>query len=191
MSKTRKYGFLGVLVLVVLLGLLLAAGPALAESRAATHVRASFVDMLDEGTAFENQPLPGEVEAFGWTPYAIVTASTGPNAERFYGWATFYLHLIVRPSGDNSHDGLIVFTSVEPSKANWTHGAPFSDNLPAEEYWLWSGTMTGVSLSGHNHVFHMELTGHNDNVGLHATCTWFMNLWTNCQMVAFITPETP
>lgn len=190
MSKTRRYGVLGVFVLAVMLGLMLAAGPALAESSAATHVRASFVGMLDEGTPVENQPLPGEVEAFGWTPYAMVTASTGPNAERFYGWATFYLHLVVRPSGDDSQDGLIAFTSVDPSPG-WVLLAPFLSNLPAEEDWLWFGTMTGVTLSGHNHIFHMELTGYNDNAGLHATCTWFMNLWTNCQMVAFITPETP
>lgn len=184
-----RLGLLGALALALLLGLLLAATPALAGDYPAATMRATFLDILD-GTPGEPGPEwpEGTLVTENFTPYGVVTAATGPEGYRFMGYAVMSLYVVEPPTGNNYHWGTIVFTTADPSTA-WVAGVDFWVNLPPEDIWLWKGTWDGVTLNKHNHLVNLELTGCNDNSGLHASVTWKMNLWTNIQMVALITDD--
>jgi hypothetical protein len=189
----RRYGKCGILealVLTLLLGLLLAATPALAGDYPAATMRATSLGLLNEGT--EVAPGPewpeGTTVTENWTPYGVVTATTGPEGWRFMGYAVMCLTVVEPPTGNNYHWGPIVFATADPS-VGWNPAYDFATNLPPASTWLWEGTWDGVTLNKHNHLVYLDLTGCNANAGLHASVTWKMNLWTNVQMVALITDE--
>jgi hypothetical protein len=183
----RRCGIGAVLVLA-LVGLLLAAGPASATYDPAVHMRAAFTGYLEEGTDDPNDA--NHVTAF--TPYCVVTQATGPEGYRFPVYAVCYLELFIDPEhGNNTHNGWIAFIDVDPTTLEWVPGAPFLDNLPDQSHWLWFGTWDGHTNNDRNHIVDLELTGYGDNGELTASVQWRMNDWTNIQMVALMAPVTP
>ena len=173
-----------VLALLLAVCLLATARPASAAAAAAT-LHGTFVDYLDD-----NQPPtygPDGTEYWDdWTALGVWTSTTGPEGGRFLGYVVMCLDLVIPPRGNNYHTGDIVFTTQDPRP--WNTDRPFLANLPDEKTWLWKGTWDGVTLNKRNHVIHLDLTGYGTNSGLKAKVTWFMNLWTNANAVAFVTP---
>lgn len=172
--------------LLLALCLLATAGPALAAEPAAT-MSGTFVGVLDPG---EVTVVNGTTYTEGWVPFGLITQATGPQGQRFLGWAVMCLNVIEPPTGNNYHAGDIVFTTVDPSSlpGGWNPALSFEANLPPTSTWLWKGTWDGVTLNKRNHMVHIALEGWNGNAGLTANVTWKMNDWTNVHMVALIEP---
>ncbi len=192
MSKTHRIGVLGVLVLVALLGLLLAAGPASAAwpmwgdppmpfgGQAPTVWQSApigdpFSDPLDLGEYIYDSPHPGELLNLGWTFVGKVNSATGPWADRIQNvYILFRWNLIYREFAQqwgytaNTHWGTLIETSVDPND--------YWPKLPPKATWLWTGPFQGVTFLPATlglHSIQGTMVGCNKNLGLKAYYTWF------------------
>lgn len=183
----KRLRLLAVLAVLLAVCLLATSGPASAGKGPAAAVCGTFVQVLDEGDVIPLQD--GTLHTDGWVPLGVTTRVTGPEGYRFLGWAVMCLEVVEPPRGNNYHSGDVVFTKYDPRPPLpevWDVAKTFWENLPDESTWLWKGTWDGVTLNKHNHIVHLALTGCGDNTGHTASVTWYMNLWTNVHMVAFV-----
>ena len=163
MSKThRRCGVLGVFVLALLLGLLLAAGTASASPM--NTAKCVFVDVLVPGVQWED-PTDGTFYAKDWVAYIQVYAATGPDGGRFLGYGVFRLNITYPaypttiPHNYPRSEGVVAFVRADPASA-WDTGKSFLANLEGHGL-LWTGTWDGHENVGWGdcHDIDMALVG--------------------------------
>jgi hypothetical protein len=182
----KRLSLLAALALLLALCLLATAAPALAGG-AAISLHGTFLDFLDYGVEYPDTPQVGDVTTLEWTFYGRWLKATGPEGGRLLGYIVQTEDMIVRPSGNNSHVGVIAYTTADPS-LTWNADDSWQENLDAlpEGSLLWVGTATGATHADHNHVFVNYLEGRNGNTNLTATVRWVANNWTNTNASAVI-----
>jgi len=178
MSKTRRYGVLGVFASVLLLGLLLAAGPASASSTTVT--KSAFMGWLDSG---ETVALPdGTLYTPDVTMPSLVYSATGPHGWRLLGWLVACVDTWIPVKGDNFHRGVVVGLTTDPYTF-WNADLSFEENLKGRTDLTWRGTWDGRTRNKCNHTAAVSLTGVgvNDGWTLEGTamCGHFEVNWRN------------
>lgn len=172
MKKTHSS--LVVLVLALLLGLLLAAGPASAvtppESPSFTWYGGMAGD-LDPGLTLPDFPAAGNETALNWRIYTWMRVDI-PGTPAAQKWWTLYDWNYVaydEPDGTQGihyHWGTGIVTSKDPGK--------YWPLLPPQRFWLWTSTFGGITTPEGVHLISENWTGKNAYAGSTAYCTWRM-----------------
>jgi hypothetical protein len=152
-----KYGVLAVLVLALLLGLLLTAGPAMATTTTLNTTQGMFLGELYPGESYVNDA--GTLVFWDWVAYSVTVRATGPDRWRFLGtYGVARLDGLIPLKGDNYHWGPIVFVSRDPLGIVYDPDKSLIENL-APYGLLWTGTWDGYTLNKRNHKVIVELVG--------------------------------
>jgi hypothetical protein len=172
----HKYGALTILVLALLLGLLLAAGPAMATTTTVNTTQAVMMGILDFGTSwtYSNDALHTD----DFVIYSMTYRATGPDGSRALGYVVVCMDVIEPLKGDNYHEGdvailpLFKANGVDNDPADWwDEDESFSDNLAGHDL-LWTGSWDGYTLNKRNHKAIVDLVAPdgsaNDGYTAHA-----------------------
>lgn len=155
----RKHGISAVLVLALLFGLLLTAGPASATTTLNT-MQATYKAEL--------YPGDGEFDAdwtlhfWDWVAYTETRRTTGPDGWRFVGYNVVLLQGLIPLKGDNYHWGEVAIVSRDPWGIVYDTNRSLADNVAAYGL-LWTGTWDGYTLNKRTHKAVMELAGWADS----------------------------
>jgi len=162
-----KYGVLGVLVLALLLGLLLVAGPASATGTCVGY--GSFLGFLDLGAS---TVVDGTEYIEDEVLYGKFSRVTGAEGWRIPDYLVLCLDAVVPPKGSHSHTGEVAMLREDPSSF-WDASLSFEVNL-ADHALLWTGTWNGMTRNGYNHQANMTLVGVTGGVndGYKADVRW-------------------
>jgi hypothetical protein len=158
MKKT--YSILIVLVLALLLGLLLAAGPASATTTLNT-LQATYRTEIYPGDYYVDEQWT--VHFWDWVAYTETVRTTGPDGARFQGtYSVVLLGGLIPLKGDNYHWGEVAVVSRDPALVVYDTSKSLNDNLAAYGL-LWTGTWDGYTLNKRTHKAVMELEGWADS----------------------------
>lgn len=184
MSRTMtRSSLLAVLALLLVVGLLATAGPAMAG---APKCPPSFTwyggiaDILDDGRVFPDCPAAGNTTILDWRIYSRMQVCL-PNATDEQSWWYLFdwnMVLLDKPGPDypddpeslipgwHYHWGTGVISTDEPN--------PVSPFEAAKSTWLWKTAFTGITTPAGVHYITESWTGCNKYKGLKAISTWTM-----------------
>jgi hypothetical protein len=155
-AMRKTHGVVVTLVFALLLGLLLAAGPAMATTTLNT-LQATYVAEL--------YPGDGEFDAdwnltfWDWVAYTETVRTTGPDGWRFQAaYNVVRLDGVIPFKGDNVHWGDVAIVSRDPAGIVYDPDASLVDNLAGYGL-LWTGSWEGYTLNKRTHKAVMELAG--------------------------------
>ncbi len=187
--KTR-FGLVGALVLALLLGLLLAAGPAAAgpECVRTLTLEGGLAGELDPGQYCFDTPALGNLTVFHWRMYTWGTATSRRTGD--LPWSECYdwdMVLKDKPGPTYPDDPTDVipgwhyhwFTGVVCATDDpWTFWPSYwetrTTKLPPKSLWLWKSKGTGVTTPGGVHHITEYWTGCNQYRGKTAVFRWTM-----------------
>lgn len=156
-ERYGNHGILAVLVLAMLLGLLLAAAPAMATTTTLNTTQAMFAGELYPGDGYVDDQ--GTLVFWDFVVYSVTVRATGPDGWRFlsaYGVAR--LDGLIPLKGDNYHWGDAAYVTRDPVGIVYDPTKSLSENL-APYGLLWTGSWEGYTLNKRNHKVIMELVG--------------------------------
>ena len=157
-----KYGILAVLVLALLLGLLLAAGPA-AAATSVSVTQSVVMGVLDEGIAWQD-PEDGTLYTDDFVIYSLTYKATGPDGWRCLGYIVICIDVVEPLKGDNSHSGVVAVLGLDDDPGPWWDAdQSFSENLAGHDL-LWTGTWDGYTLNKRLHKATLLLEGWPESV---------------------------
>jgi hypothetical protein len=154
MRQTHRIGVIGMFLMAVLLGLLLAAGPASATT--VNTVQGAFMGVLYQ-QEYPDVGVDGTWYFADWVAYVACYGATGPDGARFLGYAVVCLDVVWPQKGDNTHAGEVVWLSEDPANF-WDPSTSFWSNLAGHDL-LWTGTSVGRTLNKRLHKVDLVLQG--------------------------------